>query len=73
MLFLVLWAIVQVCQAGQLIIDNEWPGGFQGHFDMTPNKDIHGWKITLVFDQPLESLEVSGILSFSVRVQFEKY
>lgn len=35
-----------------VVIDDQWPGVLSGHFVLEPKEDLHGWLVTLVFDQP---------------------
>jgi len=39
-------------------ITNTWNGGFQGYFKLNPSSDLHGWKVHIVCDKPLDNVEV---------------
>ena len=41
-----------------VVVTNTWNGGFQGHFKITPDHAKHGWEAHMIFDQPVQSLEV---------------
>ena len=64
-----LWFLVLLCislgRADELVIDNSWGTGFQGHLDLDPNADLHGWTVHIKFDKPVETLEVQTALTSS--------
>ncbi|XP_025083827.1 uncharacterized protein LOC112557908 [Pomacea canaliculata] len=57
-LFLLALGITQVTGEVTATISSHWQGGFQGKACLPVEKEMHGWKIRLVFDQPVSSLEV---------------
>ncbi|XP_052821138.1 endoglucanase E-4-like [Mya arenaria] len=58
MRILVLLACLGVAFGQQLTITSSWNGGFQGFFTMNPDHDLHGWKVHLHFDKPVDNLEI---------------
>ena len=68
--------------ATPLSYTNQWNGGFQGTFTVHADHEVHGWKAHLIFDRPIDSLEVitnfcmvlSSYLSTALKVCiFERY
>jgi len=43
----------------KVTIANSWQGGFQALTNIESNTDLHGWKVTLVFGEPVDQLEVT--------------
>lgn len=57
-----MWVVVGILLMGsalgmdKLTITNHWYGGFEG--DFIASGEAHGWKAHLVFDHPINKLEV---------------
>lgn len=61
MCILLLFGLVgSALSMSQLQITNHWNGGFEGDFTVTG--EAHGWKAHLVFDHPVNKIEVNNLL-----------
>lgn len=56
----VLLISIGLCLAADdsLVIDRTWPDGFAGHLVLNPTKSLHGWKLHLHFNSPVDDLQV---------------
>ncbi|KAH3741115.1 endoglucanase E-4-like [Dreissena polymorpha] len=58
MFLLMLLGILGSGWAADITVTNSWNGGFQGYFKLNPSQALHGWKVHLVFDKPVDNIEI---------------